>query len=178
MGSNSVASSQAQSHRHHRHTDPNSRITQASRFRLGSFSSSIYIIASLLALITGFLLYRYPESTHFSSIFSKTTPRDSQGATLSASTHDASSLTTAPAMASIRRVQPLTFPAIGRHTATVIFAHGLGDSGSGWASAVEHWRRRQNLNEVKFILPNAPDIPITVVRHSVLHLNRRVLMRC
>ncbi|KAL2753985.1 hypothetical protein ACRALDRAFT_1062958 [Sodiomyces alcalophilus JCM 7366] len=65
-------------------------------------------------------------------------------------------------MASIyRKSNPLVFPAAGRHTATVIFAHGLGDTGHGWASAVENWRRRQRLDEVKFILPHAPPIPIT-----------------
>ncbi|CRK21938.1 hypothetical protein BN1708_003519 [Verticillium longisporum] len=63
---------------------------------------------------------------------------------------------------SLRRSAPLVFPAPGRHTATVIFAHGLGDTGHGWASAVESWRRRQRLDGVKFILPNAPMIPITV----------------
>ncbi|KAJ9155721.1 Acyl-protein thioesterase 1 [Pleurostoma richardsiae] len=62
----------------------------------------------------------------------------------------------------MRRAPPLVFPSPKQHTATVIFAHGLGDSGHGWASAVENWRRRQRLDEVKFILPNAPSIPITV----------------
>lgn len=57
---------------------------------------------------------------------------------------------------------PLLFPAISRHTATVIFAHGLGDTGYGWAAQVENWRRRQRLDHVKFILPHAPTIPITV----------------
>ncbi|OAA61637.1 acyl-protein thioesterase 1 [Niveomyces insectorum RCEF 264] len=61
------------------------------------------------------------------------------------------------------RLAPLVFPAAGpRHTATVIFAHGLGDTGHGWAAAVENWRRRQRLDEVKFVLPHAPSIPITV----------------
>lgn len=64
-------------------------------------------------------------------------------------------------MASLRRAQPLVFPAVKTHTATVIFSHGLGDTGHGWASAVENWRRRQRLDEVKFILPHAPTIPIT-----------------
>ncbi|KAK7734756.1 hypothetical protein SLS53_007862 [Cytospora paraplurivora] len=64
-------------------------------------------------------------------------------------------------MASLRRAQPLVFPAVNTHTATVIFSHGLGDTGHGWASAVENWRRRQRLDEVKFILPHAPEIPIT-----------------
>ena len=31
---------------------------------------------------------------------------------------------------------PLVVPALRRHTATVIFAHGLGDSGAGWYVAV------------------------------------------
>ncbi|KAK4125042.1 Phospholipase/carboxylesterase [Parathielavia appendiculata] len=56
---------------------------------------------------------------------------------------------------------PILFPASARHTATVIFVHGLGDTGRGWAGTVENWRRRQRLDEVKFILPHAPAIPIT-----------------
>ncbi|KAH6885340.1 Phospholipase/carboxylesterase/thioesterase [Thelonectria olida] len=63
---------------------------------------------------------------------------------------------------SVNRLAPLVVPAAKQHTATVIFAHGLGDTGHGWASAVENWRRRQRLDEVKFILPHAPRIPITV----------------
>lgn len=61
----------------------------------------------------------------------------------------------------IQRAPPLLFPATAKHTATVIFVHGLGDTGHGWASTVENWRRRQRLDEVKFILPHAPSIPIT-----------------
>ncbi|KAF4120890.1 lysophospholipase II [Geosmithia morbida] len=65
---------------------------------------------------------------------------------------------------SLRRAAPLVLPATaGQHTATVIFIHGLGDNGNGWADAIEHMRRRrQRLGEVKFILPHAPTIPITV----------------
>ncbi|KAK1455993.1 phospholipase/Carboxylesterase [Colletotrichum cuscutae] len=70
--------------------------------------------------------------------------------------------TTCEAMSSsVARTAPLVFPAAGKHTATVIFAHGLGDTGHGWASAVENWRRRQRLDEVKFVLPHAPQIPVT-----------------
>jgi predicted esterase len=57
----------------------------------------------------------------------------------------------------------LIIPAVKKHTATVIMAHGLGDSGAGWVSLAENWRRRQKFEEVKFIFPNAPMIPITVV---------------
>ncbi|RDL40986.1 uncharacterized protein BP5553_00965 [Venustampulla echinocandica] len=56
----------------------------------------------------------------------------------------------------------LVVPAVTRHTATVIMAHGLGDSGAGWVSLAENWRRRQKFDEVKFVFPNAPTIPITV----------------
>lgn len=66
-------------------------------------------------------------------------------------------------MASIRRAAPMVFKPSGRHTATVIFIHGLGDSGQGWADAVQLWQRRNRLHEVKFILPHAPAIPITMV---------------
>lgn len=66
-----------------------------------------------------------------------------------------------PTMASLVRRSPLVFPPTARHTATVIFVHGLGDTGHGWSDAVENWRRRQKLDEVKFVLPHAPHIPIT-----------------
>jgi hypothetical protein len=32
----------------------------------------------------------------------------------------------------IMSIKPLVVPALKRHTATVIVAHGLGDSGAGW----------------------------------------------
>ncbi|KAH7116877.1 Phospholipase/carboxylesterase/thioesterase [Dendryphion nanum] len=57
---------------------------------------------------------------------------------------------------------PLIVPALKRHTATVIMAHGLGDSGAGWVFLAENWRRRSKFEEVKFVFPNAPSIPITL----------------
>ncbi|KAF7715348.1 Acyl-protein thioesterase 1 [Penicillium ucsense] len=57
---------------------------------------------------------------------------------------------------------PYVVPALTKHTATVIMAHGLGDSGAGWMSLAQNWRRRGKFNEVAFIFPNAPSIPITV----------------
>ncbi|KAF2116673.1 acyl-protein thioesterase 1 [Lophiotrema nucula] len=57
---------------------------------------------------------------------------------------------------------PLVVPALKRHTATVIVAHGLGDSGAGWIFLAENWRRRSKFEEVKFVFPNAPNIPITL----------------
>jgi len=61
----------------------------------------------------------------------------------------------------ILRKAPLSVPAAARHTATVIFVHGLGDSGDGWSFAVENWRRRQRLDEVKFVFPHAPHMAMT-----------------
>ncbi|KAJ4583431.1 hypothetical protein HRR80_003213 [Exophiala dermatitidis] len=58
--------------------------------------------------------------------------------------------------------QALVVPALKKHTATVIMAHGLGDSGAGWVSLAENWRRRGKFEDVKFVFPNAPTIPITV----------------
>ncbi|KAJ5110068.1 Phospholipase/carboxylesterase [Penicillium argentinense] len=57
---------------------------------------------------------------------------------------------------------PYIVPALKKHTATVIMAHGLGDSGAGWMALAQNWRRRGIFEEVKFIFPNAPSIPITV----------------
>lgn len=57
--------------------------------------------------------------------------------------------------------RPIVIPALARHTATVVFLHGLGDSGAGWSDAVHSWRSGGQLDEVKFILPHAPTIPIT-----------------
>ncbi|KAE8359211.1 Phospholipase/carboxylesterase/thioesterase [Aspergillus caelatus] len=57
---------------------------------------------------------------------------------------------------------PFVVPALKKHTATVIMAHGLGDSGAGWMGLAQNWRRRGLFEEVTFIFPNAPMIPITV----------------
>lgn len=75
---------------------------------------------------------------------------------------------------SVRMASPLVIPAVGRHTATVIFAHGLGDTGHGWADAVELWRERKRLDEVKFILPHAPARPISVVSADARGTTRRL----
>ena len=69
-------------------------------------------------------------------------------------------------MASIIMSAPLVVPAVARHTATVIFVHGLGDEGAGWIDLAENWRRRSKFSETKFIFPNAPVIPITVVGYD------------
>lgn len=54
-------------------------------------------------------------------------------------------------------VLPVVMKATSKHTATMIFLHGLGDTGHGWAGIL-----RQFLpNYMKIVCPNAPSIPIT-----------------
>ncbi|KAF8138312.1 Phospholipase/Carboxylesterase-domain-containing protein [Boletus edulis] len=53
-----------------------------------------------------------------------------------------------------------------KHTATVIFLHGLGDSGSGWLAIVK--MIKDELPHVKWLLPNAPSRSITANRGFVM----------
>jgi predicted esterase len=64
-------------------------------------------------------------------------------------------------MASPSRPDPLVIQPKGRHTATLIFSHGLGDQGAGWADAAQLWHQTGRLDQLKVVLPNAPRIPIT-----------------
>ncbi|KAE8220425.1 hypothetical protein CF319_g6041 [Tilletia indica] len=47
-------------------------------------------------------------------------------------------------------------------TATVIFSHGLGDSGAGWADVAQMLSARPKLRNVRFVLPHAPSQPVTL----------------
>lgn len=53
-------------------------------------------------------------------------------------------------------------PAARRQTSTLIFLHGLGDTGNGWAAVSENFRLRRKFDDCSFIFPHAPAIPITV----------------
>ncbi|KXN89453.1 Acyl-protein thioesterase 1 [Leucoagaricus sp. SymC.cos] len=55
----------------------------------------------------------------------------------------------------------LTVPAITRHTATVIFIHGLGDTGFGWKPVADLFRVDPDLHHVKWILPHSRVQPVT-----------------
>ncbi|ORX48217.1 Phospholipase/carboxylesterase [Hesseltinella vesiculosa] len=48
----------------------------------------------------------------------------------------------------------------GKHTATVVFLHGLGDSGHGWSFLASELG--SVFPHIKWILPNAPEKPITL----------------
>jgi len=53
---------------------------------------------------------------------------------------------------------PVVIPATSKHTATVIFMHGLGDTGHGWAPVFQSIRSPH----IKYICPTAPTIPVTL----------------
>jgi len=50
--------------------------------------------------------------------------------------------------------------ATGKHTATIIFSHGLGDSGQGWSFLANMLGPR--MQHITWIFPNAPVQPVTV----------------
>lgn len=58
-------------------------------------------------------------------------------------------------------LKTLIVPPGGKHTATVIFMHGLGDSGYGWKPVADQLSRDQGLQHVKWVLPHAPSAPCT-----------------
>ncbi|XP_046992952.1 acyl-protein thioesterase 1 [Schistocerca americana] len=53
---------------------------------------------------------------------------------------------------------PVIIAATAKHTATVIFLHGLGDTGHGWATGMGAIRSPH----VKVICPTAPTMPVTL----------------
>ncbi|KAJ3841425.1 Phospholipase/carboxylesterase/thioesterase [Lentinula raphanica] len=65
-------------------------------------------------------------------------------------------------MASIATtLQFLTVPAVKKHTATVIFVHGLGDTGYGWQPVAGMFSKETSLGHVKWVLPHSPQSPVT-----------------
>ncbi|XP_035230864.1 acyl-protein thioesterase 2-like [Stegodyphus dumicola] len=53
---------------------------------------------------------------------------------------------------------PVVISAASKHTASVIFLHGLGDTGHGWAASLQ----LQRIPHVKYICPTAPTMPVTL----------------
>ncbi|KAG6329577.1 hypothetical protein ID866_9512 [Astraeus odoratus] len=56
---------------------------------------------------------------------------------------------------------PLIVPAIKKHSATVLFVHGLGDSGHGLLPIARRLRQDPALQHIKWILPHAQERPVT-----------------
>jgi hypothetical protein len=125
-----------------------------------SFSRSAVFGFSLVAALIAVALVLFPSSLSVSNLVSGSL--SSSSSSIPSIRSDATNLAN-PDTTMASRAAPLVFPALSRHTATVIFVHGLGDSGHGWADAVQLWQRKHRLDEVKFILPNARTMPITVV---------------
>eukprot|EP01013_Petalomonas_cantuscygni_P038808 TRINITY_DN70023_c0_g1_i1.p1 TRINITY_DN70023_c0_g1~~TRINITY_DN70023_c0_g1_i1.p1 ORF type:complete len:305 (-),score=13.65 TRINITY_DN70023_c0_g1_i1:462-1274(-) len=59
-----------------------------------------------------------------------------------------------------RASNPLVIEGRGKASAAVIFLHGLGDTSAGWAPVCR--QLSPHLPHVKFILPTAPSIPVTL----------------
>ena len=53
-------------------------------------------------------------------------------------------------------------PVDGRHTATFIFLHGLGDQADGWSTLLSSLSSSEEDKTLKFVLPNAPPRPISL----------------
>lgn len=53
---------------------------------------------------------------------------------------------------------PVIIPSVAKHTSTLIFLHGLGDTGHGWATSMGALRTR----DMKVICPTAPTMPVTM----------------
>jgi len=69
----------------------------------------------------------------------------------------------APVTKGMAHLQPLKFVQVlptAKHTATVFFIHGLGDSGSGWEPVAD--MLSDGLPHVKWVLPNARMQPVTL----------------
>ncbi|KAJ7462157.1 Phospholipase/Carboxylesterase-domain-containing protein [Mycena latifolia] len=62
-------------------------------------------------------------------------------------------------MAAIAPLKFIAVPALSKHTATVIFVHGLGDTGNGWKPVADMFKR--DLPHVKWVLPHSPAMPVT-----------------
>ncbi|GJE87483.1 phospholipase/carboxylesterase [Phanerochaete sordida] len=64
-------------------------------------------------------------------------------------------------MAALQPLKVLSVAARAKHSATVIFVHGLGDSGYGWQPVATMFGSVPALQHIKWVLPHAPDMPVT-----------------
>ncbi|CAE6527363.1 unnamed protein product [Rhizoctonia solani] len=74
---------------------------------------------------------------------------------IDASSHPHSKMATAAAA-----LKYIVVPPRAAHTATIIFSHGLGDTGDGWKPVAT--MLASQFPHVKWVLPHAPVIPITI----------------
>lgn len=62
--------------------------------------------------------------------------------------------------ASFSQIKPITLNPQTKQQGTVIFLHGLGDTGFGWLQIMEMLHKKTP--HIKYILPSAPSIPVTI----------------
>ncbi|PPQ70722.1 hypothetical protein CVT25_013252 [Psilocybe cyanescens] len=60
--------------------------------------------------------------------------------------------------AALPALKYLTVPAASKHTATVIFVHGLGDTGHGWRPVADMFKVDPGLAHVKWVLPHSANM--------------------
>ncbi|KAF8592689.1 Phospholipase/carboxylesterase [Ramaria rubella] len=65
-------------------------------------------------------------------------------------------------MATLQPLKFLTLQPILKHSATVIFLHGLGDTGDGWEPVARMLQRDASLGHIKWVLPHARVNPVTI----------------
>ena len=71
-----------------------------------------------------------------------------------------------PASKRSSKMAPVVVSPSGKHTATLIFLHGLGDTGHGWASTLAEVRQ----SHVKIVCPTANTIPVTLNSGMIFNL--------
>ncbi|OBZ70220.1 Acyl-protein thioesterase 1 [Grifola frondosa] len=64
-------------------------------------------------------------------------------------------------MAALQPLKTITVSPLAKHTATIIFVHGLGDTGNGWKPVADMFSADTALQHIKWILPTAPSMKIT-----------------
>nr|CAD2168513.1 unnamed protein product [Meloidogyne enterolobii] len=62
-------------------------------------------------------------------------------------------------MAASTVAPPIILRSVEKHTSTLIFFHGLGDQGDGWASV---FKEEMRVPYIKYIFPNAQSRPVTL----------------
>lgn len=64
-------------------------------------------------------------------------------------------------MAAVNALKRIALPALSKQSATVIFIHGLGDTGHGWEPVASMFRADPQLAHVKWVLPHSPIRAVT-----------------
>lgn len=62
---------------------------------------------------------------------------------------------------SVTSLKFLSVPATAKHSATIIFIHGLGDTGHGWLPVANTFKVDPDFKHVKWVLPHAPSQAVT-----------------